>query len=55
MPTGFRETMMCAAMCNAANVVWSEKAPYALDSEGRGVKAIGEPTEVRTPEPASSA
>src|SRR5688572_29950820 len=46
LATGLKELMICSALCNSANVIWTEKTPYALDSEGRGVKAIGEPTEV---------
>jgi len=42
-----KQLLLGCALCNAASVVWSENTPYALDSEMHGVKAIGEPTEVR--------
>jgi magnesium-transporting ATPase (P-type) len=37
---------LCSVLCNTAAIVYSEDSPYSVDSKGRGIKAIGEPTEV---------
>jgi magnesium-transporting ATPase (P-type) len=46
LPEQLRQLFLCSTLCSTASIVYAEKAPYTVDAKGRGVRTVGEPTEV---------